>query len=263
MTSETAHRPHPVPPAGAPLRRPPGDNNRPCAETNDLGDLAQCSDRKLHKLVKDNLATDRPDRRLWAALLKPPLARRVRDILIEMQIGAERDLHVRRDLLDRHRQIQGQDPSSHYEQDYLQWRPRAVAFRLMVQERLGQTRPGASQDNVYKDETLQWYRKAVRLLVEAIGNHQCALDADVHPEPADLELWKVLDEVTVPVGYERRPVSARDMFDSCWNPRARRARDAALPTATPLPSAREAVSEHSPTAVFATSRAVSFIEPPP
>jgi hypothetical protein len=261
MTSDTARPRHPVPPAGVPLRRPTGDGDRPRVETIDLSALAQSGDRELRKLVKENLATDRPDRGLWAALLKPPLARRVRDILIEMQIGVERDLHTRRDLLDQHRQIHGEDPSSYYERDYLQWRARAVAFRLMVQERLGKTRPGSSQDNVNKDETLRWYRKTVRRLVEAIGNHRCALDDDDQPEPADLELWKVLDEVTVPVGYERRPIAARDLFDSCWNPRVTRTRHASLPAATPLSEAREATYEHGPTATKWASHAVRFVEP--
>jgi hypothetical protein len=260
MTSDTTRRRHPVPPAGVPLRRPTSDRNRPSAETNDLGTLAQSSDRELRRLVKENLATDRPDHGLWTTLLRPPLVRRVRDILIEMQIGVERDLHARRDRLDQHRQANGEDLSSYYEQDYLQWRARAVAFRLMVQQRLGQTRPGSSQDNVNKAEMLAWYRKSVRRLVEAIGNHRCALDDDVQPEPADLELWKVLNEVTVPVGHERHPVAARDMFDSCWNPRAKRARHASPPAATALSGTRGTTSDDGPTAASPIPHAASLVE---
>lgn len=242
MTSESADCWHPTE-CGNPAWQSASRSNGPIAAAQRPDDLIQSSDEELRDLISENLNPDRAAPGLWAILTRPPLASRVRGILIAMQMGAEKDIRARRWRRDERRSRLGVDQSSDYEQDYCQWHARAVAFRRMVQDRITQTRAGASEDNLNKAELLQWQHNSVRKLVEAIDRHRCALGADVHPEPADQTLWKILDDVTVPVGPNQLPVSVRDMVDSYWTPDADHERgivpglDSLLPSPTrPYPA---------------------------
>ncbi|MER6760076.1 MULTISPECIES: hypothetical protein [Amycolatopsis] len=198
---------------------PVAQSSRRAAATDvvpDFSELIGCSDEQLEELVLANLGPDAAG--LWEALLVPPLLGRVRAILIATQNRVDNDLRVRRSRRNERGSRLGFDPASHYEQRYGQWRVRVTVFKRFVETRLAQTRAAAVDENHTASALNQRHRNAVRRLAQAIDCHRRSLGTEFDPEPADRELWQILDDVTVPLGPHGVPVPVRDMLDTYWSP---------------------------------------------
>ncbi|MFE3170091.1 hypothetical protein ACFXPA_04650 [Amycolatopsis sp. NPDC059090] len=192
-----------------------------------MAELIGCSDEELEKLVLANLGPDAAG--LWEALIVPPLLGRVRNILIATQHRVDTDLRTRRSRRNERRGKLGLDLSSHYEQRYGQWRARVAVFKRLVETRLAQTRAAVADENHQASILNDRHRNVVRRLAQAIDDHRRALGTALDPEPADRALWRMLDDVTVPLGPHGVPVPVRDMLDTYWSPKRNR------PTPTPNP----------------------------
>ncbi|MBF6339828.1 hypothetical protein IU450_28635 [Nocardia abscessus] len=92
-----------------------------------------------------------------------------------------------------------------------------MKFSQLVQTALSEVKNIRRRLNGDHAEREQHLRAGLCALAHAIDRHQQALaDTFTIPEHHDRKLWRVLDQITVPMRPNGRPTTARTMLDIYW-----------------------------------------------
>lgn len=190
----------------------------------DAHTLAQLDDDAYNQTVNECIHTKTADPEVWAALTSPELLDRTHQSLTNVFQRVSTQIRLARTKRDEFRQEcfrrgdAGKKDWFESLPDYESWRNRAGNFQAAVQARLSEV--GKIRKNVNRAMNRQNHdrsRNALRELATAVRKHQAAhAKAGGIAQQCDYELWRLLDEVTVPMGPEGEPTSLRTMLDFYW-----------------------------------------------
>ncbi len=176
------------------------------------------------------------DAQLWLAVLRPHLNQRYnwRDLLLTVDAMRIRDLLARQvhvmnnDMAERKARVEAilaDRERSHHEcvqarQDYGEWHAKVLVYKKLLEARLVESRRYASDARQRRheetnDRERQYVRDTLRRLAQAVAEHQRACHEDgLEPSRADLKLWAMLDELTIP--YVRETITLSRAIDLLW-----------------------------------------------
>jgi hypothetical protein len=201
--------------------------------TYNASDLASLSDERYMDIVTRNIRRSSGDEALWEVLLSKELIERTASTLKQMLEIATAAAGKRKNEINQIRidctRFGKLDRSTWARESaiYEEWRTRNSHLKQIVQERLGQVREArratpesrarlVAQANDMSQRASD-YRTIIRELARAVHQHQALSAASgTPPEQHDYDLWRVLDELTVPVGPEQQGASLRSMLRTYW-----------------------------------------------
>jgi hypothetical protein len=192
-----------------------------------VDEIAELGDDEFHELIRQHIHPVSGDAAVWAILLSPSLQDRTAGHLRDMNGRVDSSFKKRAREADAY-QLEclkkghvGRRDWQEYYNDYQAWRKRAGAFKQMVAGRaaelkIAQKRTRAAAHEVYQATNSHNYREVIRQFAVRIHQHQ-ALTARSgrEPEQHDYDLWRLLDELSVPVGPEGN-ATIRDMMRTYW-----------------------------------------------
>jgi hypothetical protein len=148
----------------------------------------------------------------WGPLLHGEQAERIRSLLVAELNHVTSELSARAsDLAVLEQECHAQGPAGkarwfEAQAPYNEWRAKAIRFKRLVETRLAETKRAEvvvrrERNEANEASRREDQRSTLRTLALAIAAHQDACrDLGIEPSQADLKLWRVLDEVSVPLG---------------------------------------------------------------
>jgi len=190
----------------------------------DAQELAALDDGAYEVVAKNNAHPPTRDPDTWAALTHPANINRTREAYTAMLSRTAATLKHHRIERDAFRQdcfARGEAGKQEWfatRPDYERWRRRAGNFHQTMQKALADI--GRAQKNINRSTNhsiAQENRERLRELAVAISRHQAEhARAGGIAEQHDYELWRLLDQITVPIGPTSEPVTLRTMLDIYW-----------------------------------------------
>lgn len=190
----------------------------------DAQDLAQLADKEFEQILTSNIHPPTRDARTWAAITHPDNLPRARKILTHVHERTASVLRRRKTEREEFRIecfARGEAGKREWfatRAEFESLRRRTANFHQRVQRAISEL--GQEQRNVNRAQSLnsgQQSRETLRELAVAVQHHQA-----VHArngggaEPADHELWRHLDRLTVPTGPGQDPTTLRTMLSIYW-----------------------------------------------
>lgn len=141
-------------------------------------------DDDFEKFVKSNISQGSPAK-VWDVLLDPDVAHRTKATLAGMLTSVRGQLETYR-----------VDPST----NTAEWAKSASRFYMMATRRQAQAKTAVREaQHLFDEDQRREARHVLRKLAVGVNAHRLAcIAADLTPEPHDLELWKLFDELTLP-----------------------------------------------------------------
>ncbi|MFI6769326.1 hypothetical protein [Streptomyces sp. NPDC050355] len=186
--------------------------------------LVRLDDSDYEQLVLDHAHPPARDPGVWAVLIDPALIDRTRGALNTLFQRNSSVLRKRREEREQFRLAcfaRGQAGKEEWfasKREYDAWRHRAANFSRTVQNALSEINKAKKDLNrSLNHQVAQNHRDRLRDLALAVHKHQAAhARAGGIAEQADYELWRALDQITVPIGPASEPTSLRTMLDIYW-----------------------------------------------
>ncbi|AJT68991.1 hypothetical protein [Streptomyces chattanoogensis] len=190
----------------------------------DVHALDRLDNDAYERLVLDNAHPPARDQETWELLLSRPLIDRTRDTLsalVQRNVSALRKRKAEREAFQTECFARGPAGKKDWfdtRNEYEEWRHRAANFARTVQNALADVNRAKRDHNRSANHTVaQEHRECLRKLALAVQRHQAAhARAGGVAEQPDYELWRVLDQITVPMGPSSEPTSLRTMLDIYW-----------------------------------------------
>ncbi|MFF7837563.1 hypothetical protein ACFZC6_01815 [Streptomyces ossamyceticus] len=204
--------------------------------------VAALGDERFKELVTKHLARSDGDPALWEVLLGETLINRTTETLKDMfevacaaaaKRANERN-EIRVACLERG--PSGRTEWLHSDAKYQLWKSRNSHFKKLVQTRLTEARE-ARRDHVLSGRAVKKTNRDDRLVAHArqmtdernhhvgvirefarmVQRHQAMTAASGRmPEQHDYDLWRLLDELSMPDGAERDLIPLRQMLQAFW-----------------------------------------------
>lgn len=178
--------------------------------------LADMGDEQLADFIARHLGPDEPDE-IWDALTQPGVTERSRSVLTSLMSDVNNQLATEAARMDALPRLEPEE-YRRIRREHSARRARMLGFKRLAERRLRQVKDAeaASRRQKLPDQAgrakqvqtdhaalmerhARAHRDAVRLLALAINTHrQAVITAGITPEKTDLDLWAVLDDVSVP-----------------------------------------------------------------
>lgn len=204
--------------------------------------IERLGDKAFRELVTEHLHPETGDPEMWEALLARPLIKRTRALLAEMRNQVEATLRKREresteyQLECLNNRASGRTDWVAHKAEYQDWRKKAVGFKRLVERRQVQAKAaafsrGQEQHNREQEagarrsaahvermtEQRQLYLEIIRLLSIGIQQHQAMTAvAGRSPEQHDYDLWRALDNITIPMGPDEIYTALRKVLETFW-----------------------------------------------
>lgn len=190
----------------------------------DAQQIAQLDTGQYEALVKDNAHPPARDPEVWAVLTEQRNIARTREALTNMLERTAATLRRRRaEREDFQRECLHRGPAGRQDwfatqHEYEQWRRRAGNFHQTMQRALSDVgRASKTINRSANHQIAQDHRERLRELALAVSRHQAAhARSGGIAEQCDYELWRLLDQLTVPVGPTQEQATLRTMLDIYW-----------------------------------------------
>lgn len=190
----------------------------------DAQTLADLDDGAYEVVAKNNAHPPTRDPETWAALTHPTNINRTRETYTAMLARTAATLkhhRIERDAFQQDCFARGEAGKQEWfasRPDYERWRRRAGNFHQTMQKALADL--GRAQKNINRSTNhsiAQENREKLRQLAVAVSRHQAAhARSGGIAEQCDYELWRLLDQITVPIGPTGEPTTLRTMLDIYW-----------------------------------------------
>lgn len=190
----------------------------------DAQQLAALDDGAYEVIAKDNAHPPARDPETWAALVHSMNINRTREAYTTMLARTAATMKYRkteRDVFHQECLTRGEAGRREWfatRAEYENWRRRAGNFHQTMQKALADV--GRAQKTINRSanhQVAQDHRERLRELSLAISRHQAehARSGGI-AEQCDYELWRLLDQITVPIGPANEPTTLRTMLDIYW-----------------------------------------------
>jgi hypothetical protein len=190
----------------------------------DAEQAAQLDDEHYRELVMENAHPPARDPEVWAALISPTNIERTHEAIDNAFQRVTATLRKRRGERQAFqnscykRGPEGKQEWFASKSEYDDWRRRAVNYLRTMQNCLSEISKARKGINRASNHNLAGqHRESLRQLAVAVQKHQ-ALHARAGgiAEQCDYELWRLLDQLTVPCGAGQEPTTLRTMLDFYW-----------------------------------------------
>jgi hypothetical protein len=186
------------------------------ATLTDFTDFSDFTDAEFEQLVLANAPRRRRNQLVWEALLSEHVLTRTHSALVEALQRNTAAMTVRREA-EESRLLTTPQTRPEHTPDYLAWRGRATAFRLIVESALSEVNKRRQQLTMRHGlNAAEHYRQQIRDLALAIAAHQIAATTVTSPHPHDTHLWDCLDTVHLPHGPDNTPTPLRTLINTLW-----------------------------------------------
>lgn len=190
----------------------------------DAQQLADLDDAAYEQVAKENAHPPARDPEAWAALTHPANIHRTREAyttMLERTAMTLRKRKTEREVFQQECFARGEAGKQEWfasRPEYDVWRRRAGNFHQTMQKALADL--GRAQKNINRStnhSVAQENREKLRQLAVAVSRHQAAhARSGGIAEQCDYELWRLLEEITVPLGPAGEPTTLRTMLDFYW-----------------------------------------------
>ncbi|MEU9113774.1 hypothetical protein AB0D04_18825 [Streptomyces sp. NPDC048483] len=190
----------------------------------DVRTLTALTDDTYERLVLDNAHPPARDQEVWELLLSRPLIDRTRETLsglVQRNVSALRKRKAEREAFQAECFARGPAGKKEWfdtRNEYEEWRHRAANFARTVQNALADVnRAKRDLNRSANNSVAQEHRECLRKLALAVQRHQAAhARAGGIAEQSDYELWRALEQISVPIGASGEPTTLRTMLDIYW-----------------------------------------------
>ncbi|GAA2770379.1 hypothetical protein [Streptomyces showdoensis] len=190
----------------------------------DARQITALDDEAFEELLLAHVHPPVRDPDVWAGLTHPDNIRRTQSVAAakhQRTAHALRKRKAEREVFQQEclaRGYEGKRDWFETRAEYESWRSRAGNFHQTMQKALSEiARIMRDQNRSAGDRSFGAQRNTLRLLALAVSKHQAAhARAGGVAEQQDYELWRVLDQLTVPTGPDQDQVSLRTMLDVYW-----------------------------------------------
>ncbi|MEU5109668.1 hypothetical protein AB0H07_46800 [Streptomyces sp. NPDC021354] len=190
----------------------------------DAHQLSALDDAEYEQIAKENAHPPARDPEVWAALTHPINIARTREAytgMLERTAVTLRNRKVERDAFQQECFARGEAGKQEWfasRTEYDRWRRRAGNFHQTMQKAIADV--GRAQKTINRSvnhQLAQHHRERLRELATAISRHQAQhARSGAIAEQCDYELWRLLDQLTIPLGPADEPTTLRTMLDIYW-----------------------------------------------
>lgn len=185
--------------------------------------IAALDDEAFRGLVTQHIHPVHGNAQLWDALTTPQLIERTRDLISLMRRQVQQSVSRRESEAGDYqiqcleRGVAGRADWLKHRAELRKWKVKAAGFRQALEQRAIFVKSRRKVNTVSRvSDDLNHHYRVVQALALAIRDHQAANAVTGSGEQHDHELWRLLDELTLPVGADRQRTTLRNMLRTYW-----------------------------------------------